>query len=101
MAAIVANAQALAHALQTRGVPVLGAHKGYTRTHQVIADVREFGGGLEVAHRLAEANIITNKNLLPERPAGATGTARAACASAPPRSPASAWARSRCRRSPT
>ena len=66
MAAVVANAQTLAHALHTRGVPVLGAHKGYTRTHQVIADVREFGGGLEVAHRLAEANLITNKNLLPD-----------------------------------
>jgi glycine hydroxymethyltransferase len=66
MAAIVANAQALAHALDTRGVPVLGAHKGYTRTHQVIADVRKFGGGLDVAHKLAEANIITNKNLLPD-----------------------------------
>ena len=36
------------------------------RTHQVIADVRSFGGGLEVAHRLAESNIITNKNLLPD-----------------------------------
>jgi glycine hydroxymethyltransferase len=77
MAAIVANAQALARALDARGVPVLGAHKGYTRTHQVIADVRAFGGGLEVAHRLAEANVITNKNLLPgdapsdwDRPSG-------------------------------
>jgi glycine hydroxymethyltransferase len=77
MAAIVANAQALADALHTRGVPILCAHKGYTRTHQVIADVRAFGGGLEVAHRLAEANIITNKNLLPndqatdwDRPSG-------------------------------
>jgi len=66
MANIVANAQALADALHTRGVPVLGAHKGYTRTHQVIADVRGFGGGLHVAHHLAKANIITNKNLLPD-----------------------------------
>jgi glycine hydroxymethyltransferase len=66
MAAIVANAQALARALDAHGVPVLGAHKGYTRTHQVIADVRPFGGGLAVAHRLAESNIITNKNLLPD-----------------------------------
>ncbi len=66
MAAIVANAQALADALHTRGVPILGAHKGYTRTHQVIADVRSFGGGLDVAHTLARANIITNKNLLPD-----------------------------------
>jgi len=66
MAAIVSNAQQLAQALDTRGVPVLGAHKGYTKTHQVIADVRCFGGGLDVAHKLAEANIITNKNLLPD-----------------------------------
>jgi glycine hydroxymethyltransferase len=66
MAKIVANAQDLADALHTRGIPVLGAHKGYTRTHQVIADVRGFGGGLDVAHRLARANIITNKNLLPD-----------------------------------
>ena len=44
---------------------MLGAHKGYTRTHQVIADVQAFGGGLDVAHRLARANIVTNKNLLP------------------------------------
>jgi glycine hydroxymethyltransferase len=31
----------------------------------VIADVRQFGGGLEVAQKLARANIITNKNLIP------------------------------------
>ena len=77
MAQIVANAQALGAALYERGMPMLAAHKGYTRTHQVIADVRRFGGGLDVAHRLAEANIITNKNLLPsdraedwDRPSG-------------------------------
>jgi glycine hydroxymethyltransferase len=65
MAQIVRNAQALGAALAQRGIPVLGAHKGYTTTHQVIADVRQFGGGLDVAQRLAKANIITNKNLIP------------------------------------
>src|SRR6266487_3751322 len=65
MAQIVRNAQALGAALARRGIPVLGAHKGYTATHQVIADVRQFGGGLEVSQRLARANIITNKNLIP------------------------------------
>ena len=77
MAQIVANAQALGAALHERGIPVLGAHRGFTRTHQVIADVSGFGGGLEVAHRLAEANVITNKNLIPrdraedwDRPSG-------------------------------
>ncbi len=65
MAQIVRNAQALGAALDRRGIPVLGAHKGYTTTHQVIADVRQFGGGLPVAQQLARANIITNKNLIP------------------------------------
>jgi glycine hydroxymethyltransferase len=65
MAQIVRNAQVLAGALAQRGIPILGAHKGYPATHQVIADVRRFGGGLAVAQRLAEANIITNKNLIP------------------------------------
>src|SRR5437899_5185246 len=64
MAQIVRNAQALGAALTRRGIAILGAHKGYTTTHQVIADVRQFGGGLEVAQRLARANIITNKNLI-------------------------------------
>ena len=69
MAQIVRNAQALGAALEQCGIPVLGAHKGYTRTQQVIADVRAFGGGMDVAHWLARANIVTNKNLLPsDRP---------------------------------
>jgi glycine hydroxymethyltransferase len=77
MEQIVRNAQTLGAALHRRGVPILGAHKGFTTTHQVIADVREWGGGLAVADRLARANIITNKNLIPsdkpsdwDRPSG-------------------------------
>jgi glycine hydroxymethyltransferase len=77
MAQIVANSKALAAALDARGVNILGKHKGYTTTHQVIADARPFGGGLDVAHLLARANLITNKNLLPgdspkdwDRPSG-------------------------------
>jgi glycine hydroxymethyltransferase len=66
MRQIVRNARTLGDALQRRGIPMLGAHKGYTQTQQVVADVRQFGGGLEVAQRLARANIITNKNLIPD-----------------------------------
>ena len=65
MAQIVRNAQALGAALEKRGIKVLGAHKGYTRTHQVIAEAGIFGGGLDTAHLLARANIVTNKNLVP------------------------------------
>jgi glycine hydroxymethyltransferase len=65
MAQIVHNAQALGAALEKRGIIVLGSHKGFTRTHQVIADARAFGGGLDSAHLLARANLVTNKNLIP------------------------------------
>lgn len=68
MAQIVKNSKALGKALDERGIPVLCANKGYSQSHQVIARVKAFGGGLEVAHRLAKANIITNKNLVPEDP---------------------------------
>ena len=66
MAQIVKNSKALGQALDEHGIPILCAHKGYSQSHQIIARVKKFGGGLEVAHRLAKANIITNKNLVPE-----------------------------------
>ena len=77
MAQIVKNSQALGKALDERGIPVLAAKRGYSKSHQVIADVKQFGGGLDVAHKLAKANLITNKNLIPgdapsdwDRPSG-------------------------------
>ncbi|MBI3709402.1 MAG: aminotransferase class I/II-fold pyridoxal phosphate-dependent enzyme [Proteobacteria bacterium] len=65
MAQIVKNARALAAALDARGLPMLGRHKGFTTTHQAIADVRRYGRGLACAQTLERANIIVNKNLLP------------------------------------
>jgi glycine hydroxymethyltransferase len=66
MAQIVRNAKALASALDARGLPMLGRHKGFTETHQAIADARQVGRGLEAARRLERANIIANKNLIPD-----------------------------------
>ncbi|PSN84167.1 hypothetical protein B9Q01_02095 [Candidatus Marsarchaeota G1 archaeon OSP_D] len=62
---IVSNAKALAKALDENGFRVLAKEKGYTQSHQVAVNVSELGGGAPVSQKLAQANIITNKNLLP------------------------------------
>jgi len=64
----VENARRLAEALAERGFDVIGEHLGYTRSHQVLVDVRRLGGGARVASLLEDANIIVNKNLLPWDP---------------------------------
>lgn len=65
---VVRNARALAEALAAEGFKVLGEHLGYTRSHQVVLDVRPQGGGAKAAVLLEQANIIVNKNLLPYDP---------------------------------
>jgi len=64
----VKNARRLAEALAARGFDVIGEHLGYTRSHQVLVDVRRLGGGARVASLLEDSNIIVNKNLLPWDP---------------------------------
>jgi glycine hydroxymethyltransferase len=61
----VANAQALAQALHDRGFDVLAPNLGFTRSHTIAVRVEKEGGGESVAKRLADAGIISNKNLLP------------------------------------
>ena len=61
----VKNAQMAGRFLFENGVHVLGNENGFTRSHQIIVDVREFGGGHKIATILEDANIILNKNLLP------------------------------------
>ena len=62
---VVKNARALAEELYNLGYKVLGEKKGFTETHQVAVDVRDFGGGEKVAKTLENAGIVLNKNLLP------------------------------------
>ena len=61
----VKNAQAAGQYLHENGVKVLGEPKGFTRSHQLAVDAREYGGGKRVAEDLEAANIILNRNLLP------------------------------------
>jgi glycine hydroxymethyltransferase len=61
----VANARALAQALHERGFDVLAPELGFTASHTLAVRVTREGGGADVARRLADAGIISNKNLLP------------------------------------
>ena len=59
------NAQTAANCLFENGVKVLGKKNGFTMSHQIAVDVREYGGGQKLAFSLEDSNIILNKNLLP------------------------------------
>jgi len=65
---VVKNAKALASALVAQGFKVVAENQGYTTSHQVAVDVSKQGGGAKCAKVLEEANIIVNKNLLPDDP---------------------------------
>ena len=59
------NSRALGQALYESGVPVLCPDLGFTRSHAIAVDVKQFGGGKDIAQKLEDANIICNKNMLP------------------------------------
>ncbi|PVX24037.1 MAG: serine hydroxymethyltransferase [Candidatus Bathyarchaeum sp.] len=59
------NAQTAAKCLFENGIKVLGSQNGFTRSHQLVVDVREYGGGQKLAFSLEDAHIVLNKNLLP------------------------------------
>jgi glycine hydroxymethyltransferase len=64
-AQIVRNAQALGRALDELGTQVEAREFGYTRSHMIAVNVAGWGGGVEVAKRLEESDIILNYNMLP------------------------------------
>jgi glycine hydroxymethyltransferase len=64
----IANAKELGRRLAEAGFKVQAAEFGFTESHQLALDVREFGGGDEVARHLKDNNIILNMNLLPNEP---------------------------------
>jgi glycine hydroxymethyltransferase len=60
------NAKTLARELFKIGFDVLGKENGFTKSHQVIVNVKGFGGGKIIAEKLEKANIIVNKMALPK-----------------------------------
>ncbi len=63
----VRNAQTLGAALAERGFDVLGASRGFTRSHQVVTrhGATDSGAGRDAAVTLEKAGIISNMNMLP------------------------------------
>jgi glycine hydroxymethyltransferase len=59
----IANARALAAALEQEGFEVLAREKGYTATHQLFIDWRK--PSAEAAQRLVERSILVNATVLP------------------------------------
>jgi len=62
------NARALAAALDSCGFDVQGKEFGYTDSHQVAVNVKEFRGGERVSKTLELNDIILNMNMLPHEP---------------------------------
>jgi len=65
---VVRNAKALGKAMKEAGFKVLAEENDFTESHQVAADVREYGGGKMVSNLLKENDIILNMNILPHEP---------------------------------
>ena len=67
-ATMVANAQALAAALQARGIPVFTTPQGPTQSHQIALLAAPWGGGQTASKRLYSAGFITCGIGLPVAP---------------------------------
>jgi len=64
-AQIVANARALGAALDAEGITVEAKEFGFTQSHQIAVNVKDFGSGVEIAQRLEKNDVIVNYNMLP------------------------------------
>jgi len=64
-AAVVRNAARLGAELQAKGLRIVGARDGYTRSHTLLVATAEHGSGAEIGARLESAGIITNAAKLP------------------------------------
>jgi glycine hydroxymethyltransferase len=62
---VIRNAKAFGRALFDRGFGVLCPHLGFTESHQLIVNVKQYGGGEFVAKTMARCNVICNKMSVP------------------------------------
>lgn len=62
---IIANAKKLGEEIHRRGIPVVAAHRGFTESHTILLQTRNFSDNKELANRLDDAGIIVNACRLP------------------------------------
>jgi len=62
---VIANAQALAQALNDEGVDVLASNLGFTKSHQIAVNITKYGLGGDLERDLEKANVILNRQLIP------------------------------------
>ena len=62
---VIANAQALAQALNDEGVDVLASNLGFTKSHQIALNITKYGLGGDLERDLEKANVILNRQLIP------------------------------------
>ena len=68
---VVRNSRALGSALSKEGVQVIGKHRRFSDTHQVLVSLEgQEVTAPEMGRRLADANIISSPQLLPSEPRG-------------------------------
>jgi len=65
---IIKNAKHLSVSLEKEGFMVEAKEFGYTESHQVAVNVKEFGGGSMISTLLEQNDIILNMNMLPHEP---------------------------------
>ncbi|WP_420337436.1 serine hydroxymethyltransferase [Roseibium sp.] len=57
-AEMIALSHRLAKELQENGVPVFGAHKGFTQSHQLAVEAATYGGGQAASKKLRQAGFL-------------------------------------------
>tara|TARA_B100000749_G_scaffold230136_1_gene186582 strand:- start:19 stop:495 length:477 start_codon:yes stop_codon:yes gene_type:complete len=62
---VIKNAKMFAQSLYNAGLNVLAEKNGFTKSHQIVVDVSEYGDGGTVEESLEKAGIICNRQLLP------------------------------------
>ena len=62
---VIKNAKALAQNLVEQGIVILGEKNGFTESHQIALDITKYGDGGILEKSLEDANIITNRQIIP------------------------------------